>query len=158
MINISQKFIKWLFILNRSKKRLILMTYDFTAASIAFLLALALRLETIDFFYVFDIYIGLLIAVSSTTSLMMLQGLYNKITRYVSIETVISIAIGSTLSCGVLLSSILLLNLKIPVSVSLIFGVNLCMLLGGMRLFIRYLSQNSITKKIEKMLRSMGLV
>ncbi len=147
MTNFSQKFIRWLFALNRSKKRLLLITYDTTAASIGFLLALALRLETIDFFYLFDTYIGLFIAITSTTSLLILQGIYNKITRYVSIETAISIAIGSTLSCAVLLSGIFLFNLKIPVSVSLIFGVNLCILLGGMRLFIRYLSQNSMTKK-----------
>ncbi len=147
MNNLSQKFIKWLFSLNRSMKRLIILAYDFSAASIAFFLALIFRLETIDFFYIFDIYIGLLIAIISTTSLLTFQGLYNKITRYVSIETAISIAISSTLSCVVLFSSIFLLNLKIPISVSLIFGVNLCLLLGGMRLFIRYLSQNSMTKK-----------
>ena len=78
-----------------------------------------------------------------------MYGLYNKITRYVSIETAISIGFGSTLSCAVLLSGIWLLDLKIPISVSLIFGINLCLLLGGMRLFIRYISQNSTKKNRE---------
>ncbi len=149
MFNLGQNFFKWLFSLGRSKKRLIKMTYDFFAASIAFFLALALRLETIDFFYFLDTYIGFLIAITSTTSLFLLQGLYNKITRYVSIDIAISIAIGSTLSCAVLLSSILLLNLKIPISVSLIFGVILCLLLTGMRIIVRYLSQNSTKKNRE---------
>ena len=142
MINLRQNFLKFLFGLNRSNKRLIQIIYDSFAASIAFFLALALRLENIDFFYLLDTYIGFLMAIISVTSLFILQGLYNKITRYISIETAISIAIGSALSSAVLLSGILLLNLKIPISVSLIFGVILCMLLGGMRLLIRYLSQN----------------
>ena len=149
MINQRQKFIRWLFGLNRSKKRLIQITYDSFAASIAFLIALSVRFETIDFFYLFDTYIGFLIAVSSTTSIFVLLGLYNKITRYVSIDTAISIAFGSILSFAVLLSCILLFNLNIPISVSLIFGINLCMLLGGIRIFIRYISQNSTKKNRE---------
>ena len=149
MINLRQHFLKWLFGLNRSNKRLIQIIYDSFAASIAFFLALALRFETIDFFYFLDTYIGFLIAIISTTTLLMLQGLYKKITRYASIETAISIAVASILSGAFLLSGILLLNLKIPLSVSLIFGVNLCMLVGSVRLFIRYLSQNSNKKNRE---------
>ncbi len=142
MINLRLKLIKWLFSLNRSNKRLIQITYDTFAVLIAFWLALALRLETLDFFYLIDTHIGFLIAISTTISLFMLLGFYNKITRYISIETAISIAIGCIFSAVFLLSGILILNLKIPITVSVIFGVILCMLIGGMRVLIRYLSQN----------------
>ena len=149
MVNLKQNFIEWLFALDRSIKRLLQITYDAFATSIAFFLALILRLETIDFFYMFDTYIGVLISIISTSYILILQGLYNNITRYMSIETAISIAIGSILSCVALLSGIFLLELEIPLSVSFIFGTILCVLLAGIRLFVRYLSQNITTKKRE---------
>ena len=149
MFNLKQNFIEWLFALDRSTKRLLQITYDAFATAIAFFLALILRLETSDFFYMFDTYIGVLISIISTSYILILQGLYNNITRYMSIETAISIAIGSILSCVVLLSGIFLLELDIPLSVSFIFGTILCVLLAGIRLFVRYLSQNVTTKKRE---------
>ena len=106
MFNLKQNFIEWLFALDRSTKRLLQITYDAFATAIAFFLALILRLETSDFFYMFDTYIGVLISIISTSYILILQGLYNNITRYMSIETAISIAIGSILSCVVLLSGI----------------------------------------------------
>ena len=136
MFNLKQNFIEWLFALDRSTKRLLQITYDAFATAIAFFLALILRLETSDFFYMFDTYIGVLISIISTSYILILQGLYNNITRYMSIETAISIAIGSILSCVVLLSGIFLLELDIPLSVSFIFGTILCVLLAGIRLFI----------------------
>lgn len=149
MKSLNQNFLIWLFNLERSKKRLLLISYDCFAASIAFLLALALRVETVNYIYLFDTYIGILIAITTTFSVFIVQGLYNNITRYISIETAIIIATGSAISCTVLLSCVLLLKLEIPISVSLIFGMLLCMLVAGIRLFIRYLSQNLIKKKRE---------
>ena len=111
MFNLKQNFIEWLFALDRSTKRLLQITYDAFATAIAFFLALILRLETSDFFYMFDTYIGVLISIISTSYILILQGLYNNITRYMSIETAISIAIGSILSCVVLLSGIFCLSL-----------------------------------------------
>jgi len=142
MFTINQKFLMWVFGLTRLKKRLLLVGYDLFVASIAFVLALALRLETIDYFYLPDTYIGILIAITSTFTVFLFFRLYDNITRYISIETAISVAIGSTLSCIVLLFGILLLKLEIPLSASLIFGILLCMFVAGMRLFIRYISQN----------------
>ena len=149
MLKLKKKFIEWLFGLNRLNKRLIQITYDILVTLIAFLLAFFLRHESIDFFYLHDTYIGVLVAIISTTSFFIVNGLYNNITRYISIETAISIAIGSILSCSVLLTSILLLNLNIPISVSIIYGIILCILLSGMRFFIRYLSQSFAKNKQE---------
>jgi FlaA1/EpsC-like NDP-sugar epimerase len=132
----------WLFSLSRLNKRFLQIAYDFFSIIIAFLLALALRFETTDFFYLFDTYIGLLIAIIVTLLILIVNGLYNNITRYVSTKTALNIAVSSAFSSAVLLSSIFLFNLKIPISVSLIFGLILCVFLPGMRIFIRYLSQN----------------
>ena len=139
----------WLLSLSRTSKRFILIAYDTFATIIAFLLALALRLETFDFFYLPDTYVGLLIAIIVTLFIFVVNGFYNNITRYVSISTAINIAVSSAFSSAFLLSSILLLNLKIPISVSLIFGITLCILLAGMRLFVRYLSQNIFSRNRE---------
>ena len=142
MLTFNKKFLMQLFALKRVYKLMLQVAYDIFATIIAFLLALALRLETIDFFYLLDTYIGLVIAIIVTLFIFPVNGLYKNIARYVSISTAINIIVNSTFSSAILLSGILLLNLKIPISVSLIFGVILCMLLAGMRLFIRYLSQN----------------
>lgn len=136
----------FLFELDRQKKRLFLVCCDSFAAAIAFFLALFFRLETFDYLYEPDTYIGIFFAITSSFSIFMFLGLYNNITRYISIETASSIFIGSILSCLVLLSSILLLKLVIPLTASLIFGINLCILYGGIRLLIRYLSQHIIKK------------
>ena len=143
MINLNKKiFLIRLFALPRSKKRFLQISYDFFSTIIAFLLALALRLETFDFFYLLDTYIGLLIVIIASLVIFVVSGLYNNITRHVSINTAINIAINSSLSSSIFLSVIWLLNLKIPISVSLIFGLILIIFLGGMRIIVRYFSQN----------------
>ena len=142
VLYLYKKILIWLFALSRSNKCFLQIIYDFFSTIIAFLLALALRLETTDFFYLSDTYIGLLIAIIVTLLIFSVNGIYNNITRYVSIKTAITIAVSSAFSSAALLSGILLFNLKIPISVFLIFGLILCIFLAGMRLFIRYLSQN----------------
>ena len=146
---IIKNVLTWVFGLDRSKKRMLLFGYDTLAASIAFLFAFALRFETFDYFYLFDTYIGVLIAVSATFAVFIVQGLYNNITRYISIETAIIIATGSAVSSAVLLSSILLFELEIPSSVPLIFATFLFAFTIAMRLFIRALGQSIIRGKQE---------
>ena len=108
-----------------------------------------MRLDTFDFLYLLDTFAGILICIIATLFIFIVNGFYNNITRYVSISTAINIALSSAFSSAILLSGILLLNLKIPISVSLIFGINLCILLAGMRLFVRYLSQNIFSRNRE---------
>ena len=142
VINSNKNKLIWLFSLSRSKKYFLLIANDSFSVIIAYLLSLALRLDNFDFFYLPDTYIGLLIAIIVTLFIFVVNGFYNNITRYVSISTAVNIAVSSAFSSAILLSGILMLNLKIPISVSLIFGIIVCLLLDGMRLYIRYLSQN----------------
>ena len=148
-MGLYNKILMWLFSLSRSNKYFLQIVYDFFSIIVAFLLALALRLETFDFFYLPDTYTGLLIAIIVTLLIFIANGFYNNITRYVSISTAINITVSSAFSSTILLSGILLLNLKISISVSLNFGIILCILLAGMRLFIRYLSQNISSRNQE---------
>ena len=108
---LKQNFLLWLFDLDRKKNFTSNYFGLFCCLSCIFL-AFTLRLETFDYLYLSDTYIGGLIAIISTLSVFVMQGLYKNIARYISIETVFGIAIGSTLSCLVLFFGILLLKLR----------------------------------------------
>ena len=149
MTKLKKKLIERLFYLDRWKKRLIQITFDFFTVSIAFLLAFLMRLETIDYIYLVDTYIGIFIVMIATLAIFMFRGLYNNLTRYISIETAYTIAIGSYLSCAILIFFIFLLDLEIPVSVSLIYATLLCGFATAVRLLVRYLGQNMIKENRE---------
>ena len=146
MFVLKQNFINSLFGLSRWKKLLIQIMFDGLLAPIVFLLAFLIRLETTDYLFQLDTYIGIFIAIVTTLVSFAALGLYNNLTRHISIETPYSIAIGSAVSCAVLLSSILLLELEMPLSVPLIYAILLCGFATAMRLFIRALGQ-SMTKE-----------
>jgi FlaA1/EpsC-like NDP-sugar epimerase len=144
-----QNFRAWLFGLDRWKKRLLQMTFDGLGAPIALLLAFFMRLETTDYLFQLDTYIGVSIAMVTTLAVFAARGLYNNLTRHISIETAYSIAIGSAISCTALFSGTLLLELAIPRSVPLIYATLLCSFATAMRLFIRTLGQGMSKEKRE---------
>ena len=145
----KQNFRAWLFGLDRWKKRLLQITFDGLVAPITLFLAFFMRLETTDYLFRLDTYIGVLIVMVTTLTGFAARGLYNNLTRHISIETAYSIAISSAVSCAVLLSSILLLELEIPRSVPLIYATLLCAFATAMRLFIRALGQSMTKEKRE---------
>ena len=145
----KQNFRAWLFGLDRWKKRLLQITFDGLVAPIALLLAFFMRLETTDYLFRLDTYIGVSIAMVTTLAVFVARGLYNNLTRHISIETACSIAIGSAVSCVALLSSILLLELEMPRSVPLIYATLLCAFATAMRLLIRALGQSMTKEKRE---------
>ena len=142
----KQNFRAWLFGLDRWKKRLLQITFDGFVAPITLLLAFFMRLETTNYLYRPDTYIGVSIAMFTALAVFAARGLYNNLTRHISIETAYSIAVGSGVSCVVLLSAILLLELEIPRSVPLIYATLLCAFATTMRLLIQAFGQ-SITKE-----------
>ena len=79
---------------------------DSLIAPIAFLLAFFMRIENTSFLYQFDTYVGVFITILTTLLVFKVCGLYNNVTRHISIETFYSIAIGSAVSCALLLSGI----------------------------------------------------
>ena len=141
MYGLMQNFKTWLFSLDRWKKRLLQITFDGLAAPFALLLAFFMRLETTDYLYRPDTYIGLSIATFTTLAVFAGLGLYNNLTRHISMETGYSIAVGSAISCAALLSGTLLLELEIPRSVPLIYATLVCAFATAMRYFIRALGQ-----------------
>ena len=142
MSGLIQNFKTWLFGLDRWKKRLLQITSDGLAAPVALLLAFFMRLETTDYLYRPDTYIGVSIATLTILAVFAGRGLYNNLTRHISMETGYSIAVGSAISCAVLLSGTLLLELEIPRSVPLIYATLVCAFATAMRYFIRALGQS----------------
>jgi FlaA1/EpsC-like NDP-sugar epimerase len=142
MYGLMQKFKIWLFGLDRWKKRLLQIAFDILAAPVAVLLAFLIRLETAAYLYQPDTYIGVSIATLTILAVFAGRGLYNNLTRHISMETAYSIAVGSTISCAALLSGTLLLELEIPRSVPLIYATLFCAFATAMRYFIRTLGQS----------------
>ncbi|MDA7719768.1 polysaccharide biosynthesis protein [Alphaproteobacteria bacterium] len=101
-----------------------------------------MRLETTDYLYQPDTYIGVSIATLTTLAVFAGRGLYNNLTRHISMETAYSIAVGSAMSCASLLSGTLLLELEIPRSVPLIYATLICAFATAVRYFIRALGQS----------------
>ena len=149
MFGSKQNFRAWFFGLERWKKRLLQVIFDGLVTPIALLLAFFMRLETTGYLFQLDTYIGVSIAMVTALAVFAARGLYDNLTRHISIETAYSIAIGSAVSCAVLLSSILLLELEMPRSVPLIYATLLCAFATAMRLFIRTLGQSMTKEKQE---------
>ena len=149
MSGTKQNFRVRLFNLARWEKRLLQITFDGLIAPIALLVAFFMRLETTDYLYRLDTHIGVLIALVTTLTAFAARGLYNNLTRHISIETAFSIAIGAAVSCTVLFSFILLLELQIPRSVPLIYATLLFTFATAMRIFIRVLGQSISKEKPE---------
>ena len=149
MFGLDQKFINWLFALDRYKKRLIQITFDGLLASMLFLIAFFMRVESTNYLYQIDTYIGMTIAMISIPLVFAARGQYNSFTRHVSIETANNIAISSGISCAFLLSSILLLELRMPRSVPLIYASLLCLFAVSGRFFVRALGEKMTKEKRE---------
>jgi FlaA1/EpsC-like NDP-sugar epimerase len=142
MSKLKQNFRTWLFGLDRWKKRLLQITFDSLASSTTLFLAFLMRLETTDFLYRPDTYIGVAITTLTTIAVFVGRGLYNNLARHISLETAYSVAIGSAVSCAALLSGILLMELEIPRSVPLIYATLLCVFATTVRVLIRALGQS----------------
>ena len=149
MLGTKTDFRTWLFGLDTFKKRLIQITFDGLVSSIALLVAFFMRLETTDYLYRLDTYIGVSIVTVTSLSAFVVQGQYNNVTRHISIEAAYKTAIGSAVTCTVLLSCILLLGLEIPRSVPLIHAMLLWVFSTATRFFVRALAQNMTGGKSE---------
>lgn len=149
MFGLMKNFKTWLFGLNRWQKRLLQITSDGLAAPVALLLAFFMRLETTDYLYQPDTYIGVAIATLTTLAAFAALGLYNNLTRHISMETTYSIAVGSTISCVALLSGTFLLELEIPRSVPLIYATLALAFTTAIRYFIRALGQSMAKENSE---------
>ena len=143
------KLLTWCFTLDRWKKRAVQITFDTATIPSSLLLAFVARLEHLKFFNSLDLYIGILIVLTSGLFVFSKRSLYSTFTRHVSIEAAITIILGSLISGGFLFFTILIFELQIPRSVPLIYAALLCIFAASVRFFLRALGQASIKNERE---------
>ena len=131
---------KWLFSLDRNKKRLIQICLDFALVFVSLSLALLVRLENLDFFRDIDVYFALLILLTATMLVFVIRGQYNVFVRYSSFETIVTIVVATSLASTILALSIIFLGLKLPLSTPVIYATLLCFFAAATRFFVRILS------------------
>lgn len=149
MILSKRNFIFWLFGLDRWKKYLLQIAFDSIFIPITFLFACFMRFENFDYLYHLDTYIGLSIATATTLLFFRILGLYKNVARYISTDVIFNIAAASSVSCVVLLFSILFLDLELSYSVCMIYAIFVCIITSAVRLYIRYLGRIVYKKKQE---------
>lgn len=141
MIKINNKFWKFIFNLDRSKKRFILIISDGFIAFAAFGLAFFLRLENFDYLLKYDTYIASITGAATTLLILQLRGLYSTFNRHISIEAAESIAIASVISGLTMLSLRFIFELAIPISVAIIYASIFLIFATSFRFFIRALGK-----------------
>ncbi len=140
--NSLKTIIIWLFALESSKKRLILLGFDSVVIPLSVLLAMAARLESHNFLYQNDSYIACAVALICSMALFFVRGFYNAFTRHISIDTALTIIVASSSSALLLLALISFGDLKIPRSVPFIQAAFSVVGIASLRFFIRAIGQN----------------
>ena len=134
--------LKWLFVLENWKKRLILVVFDGVIIPLSVLLALAARLETHNFLYQVDAYIACGVAFVCSITLFFVRGFYNSFTRHITIDTAITIILVAIISAFAMFALIIFGKLQIPRSVPFIQAAFMVVGIASLRFFIRALGQN----------------
>ena len=124
---------------SRFQKILIQLLIDYVLLSAAFLTAIALKFENVDYLLSGNIWLVSLISASSAILFMHVLGIYRSITRYTSFYTLKYVALSSSFSaiCIWLISLAAIINL--PGSVLILYGLLGFMFLSMSRLGIGYL-------------------
>lgn len=134
--------LKWLFVLESWKKRLILIVFDSVIIFLSVLLALAARLESHEFLYQLDSYIACAVAFICSMTLFFMRRFYNTFIRHVTIDSALSIILAAIVSAFILFALSIFGNLQIPRSVPFIQAAFSVVGIASLRFFIRALGQN----------------
>lgn len=139
MIN---RLLSVLFDLSRAKKRLTLFALDASFIVVSFLLAMLLRLDSMQFIDDPAIWWGPVILVPTTLAVFTLRGLYQVVVRFLGLRVAFTILLGAIISACVLEAAIYAFRLPIPRSVPGIYIPIAFLLIGGSRFVVRALFLN----------------
>lgn len=131
-----------LFDLSRTKKRLTLYALDAFFILISFILAMLLRLDSLQFLNDPAIWWGPIILVPTTLAIFILRGLYQVVVRFLGLRVAFTILLGATISACVLEAAIYAFRLPIPRSVPAIYIPIAFLFIGGSRFVVRTLFLN----------------
>lgn len=132
-------FFDWLVAQPRWVKRLLSQLVDLVLLGLCFCVAMALRLDSLEFFSQRRGAAAIMLVAPLTIAMLAFGGVYRVVLRYMSLSVLRVLAIVSLISA---ISMFVLSNtfaLWVPRSVPPIYGMLMFLALGGMRLGIRFL-------------------
>lgn len=136
MIN---KFLTFLFGLNRWTKRTIQVAVDIVLITFSYLLAMMLRLDGIWFAAYPARWTVLLLVIPLSILLFVRIGFYRAVIRYIGGQALLTIGTGILVSAAMMLVLSQLLGLQVPRSVPAIYAFIAFILIGGVRFLLRAL-------------------
>jgi FlaA1/EpsC-like NDP-sugar epimerase len=130
-------FLLKIFGLNRLSKRFIQVSVDCLLIVICFVLAMYLRLDTIDFIYDNNSWTVLFTVVPITIFTFIRSGLYRAIIRFISSRALKVIILGCVVSSATMFITDQILVLPVPRSVPFIYSILMFCTIGGVRYALR---------------------
>ena len=133
MFGFQKRFLR----LTRTKKRIIQVLADTLLILLSFAMAMVLRLESIDFVRDPQVWLAILLALVVSIGVFIKLGFYRAVVRYITSRALSTIIIGIIASAATLLGVSLLLDLPVPRSVPVIYGLLAFVWVGGVRFAFR---------------------
>lgn len=144
--------------MSRPAKRLVSVVVDIIFIFIAFWAAFYSRMGTIDEYWVDPEYWYVLGSVTLLTLIVFINtGLYRAVLRYLSLQVVVTVAFGATLSGLSIILFSYYFQIFLPRSVPVIYATFLVSMCGGARLLVRFLvSDLLVTGRIPVLIYGAG--
>jgi FlaA1/EpsC-like NDP-sugar epimerase len=133
--------IKTLFGLTRRRKQLIQLVADSFLIVASFLLAMLLRLDSLDFLADESVWLALPVMVPVSLFIFIRLGFYHSIVRFMNVKALQALSAGVLASALTLYIVSTLLNLPVPRSVPFIYTMLAFITIGGIRLALRLMYQ-----------------
>ena len=144
--------IRQLTTLPRNAKRAIAVAIDIWALVFSYAFALSVRYEQ---FYIptdADVVWALLASLPVSLLLFVRFGLYRAVVRYMALSALLTISLGVLSSAVVLGLAIWVLNAAVPFSVIIIYALMSLILVGGLRLLMRALYEQKVSRRKERVI------
>lgn len=136
--------------LPRTTKRLISVVIDIIALLFAYHFALSVRYETVYWPREADVVWAILLAVPVSLLLFARFGLYRAVVRYMALSALLIICLGVLSSSLVLALAVYALDARVPPSVIVNFALMSLVLIGGLRLLMRALYEQGVSRQKER--------
>lgn len=140
--------IKALTTLPRELKRLVAVLIDIWALTFSFVFALSVRYETL-YIPTGNELLAIALAIPVSLALFVKFGLYRAVVRYMALSALLVVSLGVLISAIVLELIVWFLGVSIPASVVINFGLMSLVLVGGLRLLMRAMYEQRVSREKE---------
>lgn len=134
--NVIKQIIRWFFGIPRPQKRVVSIIGDMVLLYVAILLAYSLRYDSLYSFTPLQ-QLSIWLTIIVTIAIFIRIGLYRAVIRFMGYQAMMSVAVGVTLSAGVLVAVSFVLTAHLPRSVPFIYWALAMVFTGGSRMAVR---------------------